>query len=636
MKKISAFLLSILMILGASVSADAAKKVHTIGDSTMANYDENTTVTRGWCQYLQQFLTGIQVNNRGKNGASSKSFYLEPAFWTTVKNQMQEGDYLLIQFAHNDEKTQGMDGDEVKAYYNSIGDAATANSTDYRGTNPSTTYKDYLRKYVDEARAMGVTPILVGPVCRMYFSGNTIRRNGRHDLGDNFSKITPDGILTGQSVPATDHTMDYVQSMKDVAEEKGVPFVDLTTATADLYLSYGDSDCHDILGDGAGSTHLSATGAALIARRFVQIASEAGIMTEYANLSSDLSISPADGFLGQGYVGQTLQKEFMISGFSLTPASGTVNVSGNGVELSADGGATWAETVSLAYEGSTLLSKVLARMTLTQAGENTASLTVVTPGGLTSEITLTANGVELSGGVEVNAYWRLESNDECALDGPASIIAENWHGMVLQRYSSPNANTVWPDWTGFDASRKTQRNVIEGEQWPADEIDEVSTRYIEFGLTAMEGTTLNIDEISFFLCGCGGNGMCVNVWYSKNEDFSEAQLMYTKTKLPANNMQYIKETPVLSLAAGESVRLRFYPWYSGAASGKTLCLSDIKIHGYADSTEGIALVSGDNSVVATEYYTVSGAKVSNPTTGIYIVANRHADGTVITSKLVKI
>lgn len=636
MKKISAFLLSILMILGASVSADAAKKVHTIGDSTMANYDENTTVTRGWCQYLQQFLTGIQVNNRGKNGASSKSFYLEPAFWTTVKSQMQEGDYLLIQFAHNDEKTQGMDGDEVKAYYNSIGDAATANSTDYRGTNPSTTYKDYLRKYVDEARAMGVTPILVGPVCRMYFSGNTIRRNGRHDLGDNFSKITPDGILTGQSVPATDHTMDYVQSMKDVAEEKGVPFVDLTTATADLYLSYGDSDCHDILGDGAGSTHLSATGAALIARRFVQIASEAGIMTEYANLSSDLSISPADGFLGQGYVGQTLQKEFMISGFSLSPAAGTVNVSGNGVELSADGGATWAETVSLAYEGSTLLSKILARMTLAQAGENSASLTVVTPGGLTSEITLTANGVELSGGVEVNAYWRLESNDECALDGPASIIVENWHGMVLQRYSNPNANTVWPDWTGFDASRKTQRNVIEGEQWPADEIDEVSTRYIEFGLTAMDGTTLNIDEISFFLCGCGGNGMCVNVWYSKNEDFSEAQLIYTKTKLPANNMQYIKETPVLSLAAGESVRLRFYPWYNGAATGKTLCLSDIKIHGYADSTEGIALVSGDKSVVATEYYTVAGVKVSNPTTGIYIVANRHADGTVITSKLVKI
>lgn len=637
MKKISAFLLSILMILGASVSADAAKKVHTIGDSTMANYDENTTVTRGWCQYLQQFLTGITVNNRGKNGASSKSFYLESAFWNTVKGQMQEGDYLLIQFAHNDEKTQGMDGDEVKAYYNSVGDAATAAATDYRGTNPATTYKDYLRKYIDEARGLGVTPILVGPICRMYFSGNTIRRNGRHDLGDNFSKVTPDGILTGQKVGADDHTMDYVQSMKDVALEKDVPFVDLTTATANLYLSYGDSDCHSILGDGAGSTHLSATGAALIARRFVQIASEAGVMAEYANLSSDLSVTPGDGAMGSGYVGQTLQKEFMIAGFSLTPAAGEVSLTaGNGVEVSIDGGATWAESATLIYEGSTLLAKFLARMTLANEGDNTATISVVTPSGLTSDLTVSATGVVLSGGVEVNAYWRLESNDECELTGPASVVAENWHGMVLQRYSNPNANTVWPDWTGFDASRKTQRNVIEGEQWPADEIDEVSTRYIEFGLTAMEGTTLNIDEISFFLCGCGGNGMCVNVWYSPNDDFSDATLIYSKTKLPANNMQYISDTPVMSLAAGQTVRLRFYPWYNGAATGKTLCLSDIKIHGYASSETGIVISTADtNKVVATEYYTVSGMKVDNPGVGFFIVAKRHSDGSTTTSKIIR-
>ncbi len=638
MNKITTIVVSLALAMGICHQADAAKKVHTIGDSTMANYDENTTVTRGWCQYLQQFLTGITVNNRGKNGASSKSFYQESPYWNSVKTQMQDGDYLLIQFSHNDEKNGGMDGDEVKAYYNSIGDAANASSTDYRGTNPSTTYKDYLRKYIDEARAMGVTPILVGPVCRMYFSGNTIRRNGRHDLGDNFSKLTETGILTGQSVPASDHTMDYVQSMRDVALEKEVPFVDLTTATADLFLSYGDSDCHSILGDGAGSTHLSATGAALIARRFVQIASEAGVMAEYANLSSDLSITPADGSLGSGYVGQTLQKEFMISGFSLTPAAGEVSLTaGNGLEISVDGGVTWGSVAVLSYEGSTLLAKFLARMTLIQAGENTSNVTVTTPDGLTSEVTLTATGVELTGGVEVNAYWRLESNDECELTGPASVVAENWHGMVLQRYSNPNANTVWPDWTGFDASRKTQRNVIEGEQWPADEIDEVSTRYIEFGLTAMEGTTLNIDEISFFLCGCGGNGMCVNVWYSPNDDFSEAKLMYSKTKLPANNMQYVSDTPVMSLEAGKTVRLRFYPWYNGAASGKTLCLSDIKIHGYAQSETGIILPGVDSvNVVATDYYTVSGMKVTDPAAGgLYIRADRHADGTTSVSKLVR-
>lgn len=636
MKSLTSLFVAAALTVGSAFQADAAKKVHTIGDSTMANYDENATVTRGWCQYLQQFLTGIEVNNRGKNGASSKSFYVETSFWTSVKTQMHEGDYLLIQFAHNDEKTQGMDGDELKAYYTSIGDNASASATDYRGTNPSTTYKDYLRKYIDEARAMGVNPVLVGPICRMYFSGNTIRRNGRHDLGDGFSKITSTGVLTNQKVPATDHSMDYVQSMKDVAAEKDVPFVDLTTATADLYLSYGDSDCHSILGDGAGSTHLSATGAALIARRFVEIASEAGVMKEYANLTSDLSVTPGDGDMGKGYVGQTLSKEFLVSGFSISPAAGTVTIAaGDGVEVSVDGGATWAQSASLTYEGATLIDKFQARITIATAGANTGSVTI-TAGSLSKTISLSATGVELGGGVEVNAYWRLEKDPECVLTGPADIIPESWHGMVCQKYANPNANTIWPDWTGFDASRKTQRNVIEGEKWPEGEIDEVSTRYIEFGLTAVEGTELSIDEISYFLCGCGGNGMCVNVWYSTNADFSDAKQMYHAVSLPANNMQYVTETPVLTIPAGESLRLRFYPWYNGAATGKTICLSDIKIHGYAAQKGDSALTPAVAAAeTGTAYYNLQGIRVETPAHGhLYIARTTYADGSSKASKIV--
>ncbi|MDE5750950.1 MAG: hypothetical protein K2H87_09340, partial [Duncaniella sp.] len=462
MKRILSIAASAALALGLSLPV-GAKKVHTIGDSTMANYDENATVTRGWCQYLQQFLTGIDVNNRAKNGASSKSFYKEAAFWTSVKTQMEPGDILLIQFAHNDEKTSGMDGDELKAYYTSVGNTELANSTDYRGTTPYDTYKKYLRLYIDEARALGVQPILVGPICRMYFSGNDIRRNGRHDLGDSFSKLTSNGILEKQSVPASDHTMDYVDNMRQVGIEKDVPFVDLTTATADLYIGYGDSDCHSILGDGAGSTHLSATGAALIARRFVELCRDGGLLEGHYNLSGDLSLSPTDGDLGQGYVGQTLTREFMVSGFSLTPAEGNATVTATGaVEVSADGGQTWGTTASLPYNGSTLLSRFVARVNIAAEGPNTGNVTVSVPGGMTISKEITATGIVLSGGVEVNAYWRLESNADCALEGPAQVIPESWHGMELQRYSNPNANTIWPDWTGFEATRKTQRNVIEG------------------------------------------------------------------------------------------------------------------------------------------------------------------------------
>ncbi|MGN1263653.1 MAG: GDSL-type esterase/lipase family protein, partial [Prevotella sp.] len=190
-RKITLVLAAMLLVMPVD---GAKKKVHTIGDSTMADYaTDGSTDKRGWAQMLQQFfnIDNVLVNNRGKSGASSKSFYFESAYWPTLvpggNDAMQAGDYLLIQFAHNDEKNNGADGDTVKEYYNYIGDATTAAATDYRGTTASGTYKDFIRRYINEAKAMGVTPIVVGPICRKYFSsdGKDILRNGRHDLGGN-------------------------------------------------------------------------------------------------------------------------------------------------------------------------------------------------------------------------------------------------------------------------------------------------------------------------------------------------------------------------------------------------------------------------------------------------------------------
>lgn len=616
-------------MLGAPIGATATKKVHTIGDSTMQTYDESKTVTRGWGQYLQQFFDGIEVNNRGKAGASSKSFYEETAFWASVKKQLSPGDYVVIQFAHNDEKNQGMDGTELKNYYASIGDTESAAAVDYRGTVPTTTYKEYLRKYVTETREAGCTPILCGAICRMYFSGTTaIRRNGRHDLGDSFSVLSSDGVSTGQKVDADDHSMDYVYQMQEVAKEMDVPFVDLTTATADLYLNYGEKDCMAILSDGDGSTHLSASGAALIARRFAQLCKEAGLMSEYVSLTSELSVTPADADLGAGYKGQTMTKEFMLSGFDLVPAAGNVTLTASGkLQLSSDN-INWSSSLEIPYEGGTVIERFYVAMPLEDEGEIRETVTIEA-GGKKSEIPVTATAVTLSGGQEVSAYWRLESDNACTTSGPIEYIPQSFQGMVIQRYSNPNANTTWPEWTGYEATRKTQRNLIEGEVWPTGEIDEVSTRYIEFGVKAMENTTLKIDEISLFLCGCGGNGMCVKVYYSIDEDFANPQLIYNQTKLPANSMQYIKETPVVSLESGQALRLRFYPWYNGTATGKTLCLSDITIHGYAmDSSDdsSITNVAELQKPVKTEYHSLDGISVKEPANGLYIVTNHYTDG----------
>ena len=612
-----------------------AIKVHTIGDSTMATYSESTTVTRGWGQMFQQFFTdAVTVNNRAKSGASSKSFYEEAAYWESVKKQIQPGDYVLIQFAHNDEKNDGMDGDEVKAYYESIGDQTKADATDYRGTTASGTYKEYLRKYVEETRALGATPVLVGAICRKYFTGSTIRRNGRHDLGDDFSLLTASGIKEGNKVGEDDHTYDYPYQMRLVADEMGVSYIDLTTATKELYESYGDAKANELLFDGDGSTHTSAMGATLIARLCAQLLQKQGILTEYINLTSDLSVNPSKADLGEAYKGQTIVKEFQISGFDLQPAEGSVTITAsNGLQVSADG-ESYSGSISMSYKEGNMIGTFYARCEFAEEGPINEEITV-TSGDKTITIPVTGTSIVLEGGVPVQAYWRLEKDDECEVTGPMNTLGQSYSGMTLQKYSAPNANTTWPEWTGFDASRKTQRNVIEGESWPAGEIDEVSTRYIEFAVQPAKGTTLKVDSMSMFVCGCGGNGMCCKIYYSKEENFANPVNIFEMKSMPANNMQYVCAMPVLSVNEGETLRIRIYPWYNNAATGKTICLSDITVHGIAvDSTTGISSELTQNvAPVRTVYYGTDGTMRQGMRPGLNIVKKEYADGTVKTSKI---
>lgn len=627
---------STLLAAGMLVSTSMmAIKVHTIGDSTMATYSESTTVTRGWGQMFQQFFTdAVTVNNRAKSGASSKSFYEEAAYWESVKKQIQPGDYVLIQFAHNDEKNDGMDGDEVKAYYESIGDQAKADATDYRGTTASGTYKEYLRKYVEETRALGATPVLVGAICRKYFTGSTIRRNGRHDLGDDFSLLTTSGIKEGNKVGEDDHTYDYPYQMRLVADEMGVSYIDLTTATKELYESYGDAKANELLFDGDGSTHTSAMGATLIARLCAQLLQKQGILTEYINLTSDLSVNPSKADLGEAYKGQTVVKEFQISGFDLQPAEGNVTITASkGLQVSADG-ESYSGSISMSYKEGNMIGTFYARCEFAEEGPINEEITV-TSGDKTITIPVTGTSIVLEGGVPVQAYWRLEKDDECEVTGPMNTLGQSYSGMTLQKYSAPNTNTTWPEWTGFDASRKTQRNVIEGESWPAGEIDEVSTRYIEFAVQPAKGTTLKVDSMSMFVCGCGGNGMCCKIYYSKEENFANPVNIFEMKSMPANNMQYVCSMPVLSVNEGETLRIRVYPWYNNAATGKTICLSDVTIHGIAvDSTTGISSELTQNAApVRTIYYGTDGTMRQGMRPGLNIVKKEYADGKVETTKI---
>ena len=598
-------------------SASNGKKVHTLGDSTMAPYDESATVTRGWGMYFGNFLTnGWSSINYARGGRDSRGGYEE--LWQSAKKQVTEGDYVIITFGHNDEKNGGMDGYALYDYYVSKGDQTAAAAVDKRGTVPSTTYKENLGKIVDEAIALGAHPVICSPVCRAYFTGNKIRRNGRHDLGDSFSILTSDGPVDGNTVSANDHTMDYAWHSEQLAKEKGVPFIDLTQATAELYESYGSGKCLEYLFDGQGSTHFNTTGALLVARECARLMKAQGIMADGITIPTDISVTPATADFGEAYKGQTLTKELTINGFGLSPESGSVSVTAtDGILVSLDK-KEWKTTINIDYSASTLVKSFYAQMTLTENGKTTGNITV-TQGAKTINVPVSANAVTMEGGTEVKAYWRLEKDDTYELTGPATVIGENLVGMYVQRYASPNANTVWPEETGFDASRKMQRNLLTGDNWPADEIDDNPDRYIQFGIKASKGTILKINNISMFVCGAGGNGMCAHIYYS-TDNFETRTTIYEKKKMTANKPDLVAATPVISLEEGQELLVRVYPWYNNAATGKTICISDVTISGVAvdANTTGCIELTGTQTEKP-RYYTINGLQKTKLQHGVNIV-----------------
>lgn len=235
----------ILLLVGflAIPTYSAKRKVHTIGDSTMSEYKPAATPKRGWGMYLQAFFNAdsVTVNNRGKSGASTRTFYETENLWPSVKKQMKAGDYLIIQFAHNDEKCKGEDVFVQNARLRAEGKDTL---TDMRGTEPNTTYKEYLRKYIREAREMGVTPVLMSPICRAYFKDGKINDEGRH-------------VLSAEK--------DYVRSMREVAEEMMVPYLDMTNTSLEMYEKMGQKYCMERYFNCGDKTHTGAEGGMMIA-----------------------------------------------------------------------------------------------------------------------------------------------------------------------------------------------------------------------------------------------------------------------------------------------------------------------------------------------------------------------------------
>jgi len=207
-----------LALLAGSVQAEPQWLL--AGDSTVENVPAKMGDRKGWGQVVGQYLKPeVKVINLAMGGRSTKTFIAEKR-WTNLLKQSRPGDFILIQFGHND--SHGKDKPE--------------------STDAATDYKNYLRIYADEALKAGARVIFVTPPHRRSF--------------DKTGKLTPE-------------LLPYADAMKAVAQEKNIPVVDLYTLTGEKFQQLGDAACRPIFCSDTDRTHFSTQGAELLAKMII-------------------------------------------------------------------------------------------------------------------------------------------------------------------------------------------------------------------------------------------------------------------------------------------------------------------------------------------------------------------------------
>lgn len=214
---------------GAGLRAEGPVSIWVIGDSTAAAYPADRKPLTGWAEVFQEHFdkSRVRVRDMARSGRSAKSFWDEGA-WESVRSQVRRGDYVFIQFGHNDSKRE---------------DPA-------RFTDPDTTYKAYLERYVRDARALRAHPVLLTSINRNSWQGQTFVNS----MGE------------------------YPRAVRELAATLRVPLIDLHEATGHkfeelgpqesqkffLHLAPGESPNYP--GDKTDNTHLNESGARAIAK----------------------------------------------------------------------------------------------------------------------------------------------------------------------------------------------------------------------------------------------------------------------------------------------------------------------------------------------------------------------------------
>lgn len=229
MKKILFFSFTFLAVL--AFRKENKINIWLIGDSTMAAKKPERDPESGWGVELGKlFKDNVVVHNHAASGRSSKSFVREKR-WQVVLDSIQNGDYVVIQFGHNDEKPDSL-----------------------LHTDPFTTYKEHLKKFVDETRLKGGIPIIGSSIVRRHF-------NGEGEL------VNTHG--------------DYIEAARQMAKETKTIFIDMEAKTRkmvtelgpekskSLYVFCSPGECPRRKRGVQDSTHLNHYGSQQVALLFV-------------------------------------------------------------------------------------------------------------------------------------------------------------------------------------------------------------------------------------------------------------------------------------------------------------------------------------------------------------------------------
>ncbi|MDR1753968.1 MAG: rhamnogalacturonan acetylesterase [Eubacterium sp.] len=244
---ISSVSASIIFGIGASVSAVSGNKpinIYLAGDSTVKDYskigywmDGKADSEGSWGEFLQYFFdkNKVKIFNYAQGGRSTRSFMNEPPRYDAIKKNIKDGDYLFIQFGHNDtsinlERGVFLGEPDENGIYPSIPgvknkDGLYPNPVQdedgKRNIEESGTYKWYLKQYVDMAKSSGAIPVIITPVSRLQFDNNGIIKP-HHDENGTDEKDRKNG---------------YVIAAKQVAEEQDVMLIDFFEISKSLYES---------------------------------------------------------------------------------------------------------------------------------------------------------------------------------------------------------------------------------------------------------------------------------------------------------------------------------------------------------------------------------------------------------------